>query len=90
MRGAAGGTFADVRLALAYAEYLNPDLAMEVREIVLRDKAAYPTLADDILQRATPEANEGAGNGIAAPLTPSGCRTNLEGRSGGPERPSPI
>jgi hypothetical protein len=60
-RGQEGGTFVDVRLALAYAEYLNPKLALEVREIFLRYKIADATLADDILERATPEANEWAG-----------------------------
>ncbi|HEX3920467.1 MAG TPA: KilA-N domain-containing protein [Caulobacteraceae bacterium] len=59
--GPSGGTYADVRLALAYAEYLNPTLALEVREVFLRYKAADPTLADDILERAGPEANEWAG-----------------------------
>ncbi len=60
-RGQGGGTFVDVRLALAYAEYLNPKLALEVREVFLRYKVADATLADDILERATPEANEWAG-----------------------------
>lgn len=59
-RGQNGGTFADVRLALAYAEYLNPKLGIEVREVFLRYKAADETLADDILDRAGPEANEWA------------------------------
>lgn len=57
-RGANGGTYADVRLALDYAEYLNPKLAIEVKEVFLRYKAADPTLADDIMQRADAEANE--------------------------------
>lgn len=52
------GTFADVRLALAYAEYLDPKLALEVREVFLRFRGADPTLADEVMQRATPEANE--------------------------------
>lgn len=59
--GANGGTYADVRLALAYAEYLDANLALEVREVFLRYKAADPTLADEVLARATPEANEWAG-----------------------------
>ena len=59
--GPNGGTYADVRLALAYAEYLNPKLALEVKEVFLRYKAADPALADDILERAGPEANEWAG-----------------------------
>ncbi|MFG1340950.1 KilA-N domain-containing protein [Xanthobacter autotrophicus] len=59
--GEGGGTFADVRLALSYAETLNAKLALEVKEVFLRYKAADPTLADDVLARATPEANEWAG-----------------------------
>lgn len=58
--GKGGGTFADVRLALAYAEYLNPKLAIEVKEVFLRYRAADPTLADEVLERASPEANEWA------------------------------
>lgn len=57
-RGANGGTYADVRLALDYAEYLNPALAIEVKEVFLRYKAADPTLADDIMQRSDAESNE--------------------------------
>lgn len=60
-RGKGGGTYADVRLALSYAEFLNPKLALEVKEVFLRYKAADPTLADDILERASPEANDWAG-----------------------------
>src|SRR5690348_6175690 len=56
--GKDGGTWADVRLALDYAEYLNPALAIEVKEVFLRYKAADPTLADDIMERSTAEANE--------------------------------
>lgn len=57
----AAGTYADPRLALAYAEYLSPKLALEVKEVFLRYRAADASLADDILERATPEANEWAG-----------------------------
>jgi hypothetical protein len=60
-RGQGGGTYADIRLALAYAEYLNEKLALEVKEVFLRYKAADATLADDILERASPEANEWTG-----------------------------
>ncbi|MAB15223.1 KilA-N domain-containing protein [Parvibaculum sp.] len=52
------GTFADVRLALAYAEYLNPKLAIEVKEVFLRYRGSDPTLADEVLQKASAEANE--------------------------------
>lgn len=60
-RGENAGMYADIRLALAYAEYLNPKLALEVKEVFLRYKAADATLADEILEQATPEANEWAG-----------------------------
>lgn len=60
-RGANAGTYADMRLALAYAEYLSADLAIEVKEVFLRYKAADPTLADDIMERASPDANEWVG-----------------------------
>jgi hypothetical protein len=56
--GKNGGTWTDIRLALDYAEYLNPALAIEVKEVFLRYKAADPTLADDIMDRASAEANE--------------------------------
>lgn len=59
--GANGGTYADIRLALDYAEYLNPALAIEVKEVFLRYQAADATLADDILSRASPEDNRWAG-----------------------------
>lgn len=59
--GAGGGTWADPRLALDYAEYLNPALAIEVKEVFLRYKANDPTLADEVLQNASAEANEWAG-----------------------------
>ncbi|MFC3706330.1 KilA-N domain-containing protein [Devosia honganensis] len=52
------GTFADIRLALAYAEYLDAKLALEVREVFLRYKAGDPLIADEVLSRATAEANE--------------------------------
>jgi hypothetical protein len=58
--GANGGNFADPRLALAYAEYLNPKLALEVREVLLRHKSGDATLADETLQKSTPEGNEWA------------------------------
>jgi len=57
-RGSDGGTYADPRLALDYAEYLNPALAIEVKEVFLRYKAADPTLADEVMGRASADANE--------------------------------
>lgn len=60
VRGRDAGTYADVRLALDYAEYLNPKLAIEVKEVFLRFKAGDATLADEVLQRASAEDNEWA------------------------------
>lgn len=57
----AGGTFAHPVLACAYAGYLSPKLEVEVREVWLRYRSGDATLADEILERATPEANEWAG-----------------------------
>ena len=58
--GANGGTWAHPILAAAYAGYLKPELEVEMREVWLRFKAADPTLADEVLQRATDEGNEWA------------------------------
>lgn len=55
------GTFAHPILAAAYAGYLSPKLEIEVREIWLRYRAGDATLADEILQRASKEANLWAG-----------------------------
>lgn len=55
------GTFAHPVLAAAYAGYLSPKLEIEVREVWLRYRAGDATLADEILQRATAEANRWAG-----------------------------
>jgi len=42
-----GGTFAHPILALAYAEYLSPELGVEVREIALRVYAGDVTVLDE-------------------------------------------
>jgi hypothetical protein len=57
----AGGTFAHPVLACAYAGYLSPKLEVEVREVWLRYRGGDASLADEILERASPEANEWAG-----------------------------
>ncbi len=86
-QGAGGGTYADIRLALAYAEYLNPKLALEVKEVFLRYKAGDATLADEVLQRAGAEANEWAGrraisrsvrNGYTATLSAHGVKQHRD------------
>lgn len=55
------GTFAHPILAAAYAGYLDTHLEIEMRETWLRFRAGDATLADDILQRASVEANHWAG-----------------------------
>lgn len=55
------GTFAHPILAAAYAGYLSPKLEIEIREIWLRYRSGDATLADEILQRASTEANVWAG-----------------------------
>jgi hypothetical protein len=59
--GKAGGTYAHAILACAYAGYISPALELEVRQTWLRYKAGDASLADDILERAGPAANEWAG-----------------------------
>lgn len=56
-RGKKGLTFAHVVLAQAYAEFLDDDLAVEVREVFLRYRAGDANLADEILERASAEEN---------------------------------
>ncbi|MER8761199.1 KilA-N domain-containing protein [Mesorhizobium sp. M0768] len=58
--GPNGGTYAHPILALAFAEYLSPKLAVEVRETFLRAKQGDATLADEILQKSGSAANEWA------------------------------
>ena len=59
-RATAEGTWAHPILAASYAGYLKPELEVEMREVWLRFKAADPTLADEVLQRATDEGNKWA------------------------------
>jgi hypothetical protein len=59
--GRNGGTWAHPIIALAYAKYLSPDLHYEVNEVFLRFKAGDAALADETLQRSSPEGNEWAG-----------------------------
>lgn len=54
--GPGGGVYAHPILACAYAGYLSPELEVEVREVWLRYRAGDPTLADEVLEKASPEA----------------------------------
>jgi hypothetical protein len=55
--GRDGGTYAHPILAAAYAAHLSPKLAIEIKEVWLRYRAGDPTLADEILERASSEDN---------------------------------
>jgi hypothetical protein len=57
----AKGTFAHPIIAAAYAGYLDSKLEIEMREVWLRYRSGDATLADEILQRASAEANHWAG-----------------------------
>lgn len=59
--GRDGGTYAHPLMALAYAEYLSPKLAVEVKQVFLRYRSGDASLADEVLERSSPEANEWAG-----------------------------
>lgn len=53
-RGKGGGTLAIPEIALAYAKYLSPELHMLVNQTFLRAQSGDVTLADEIVDRATP------------------------------------
>lgn len=55
------GTFAHPIIAAAYAGYLDTKLEIEMREVWLRYRSGDATLADEILERASAEANHWAG-----------------------------
>lgn len=51
-RGRSGGTFGHVFVAIAYAEYLSPDLAVDVKKTYVRVRTGDLTLVDEILAKA--------------------------------------
>lgn len=55
-RGRASSTFAHPVLALAYAEFLQPELGVEVREVFLRVKANDLNIAIEIIENLTEQA----------------------------------
>jgi len=75
--GPDGGTYAHPLMALAYAEYLSPKLAVEVREVFLRYRAGDATLADEVLEKASAEANEWAGKRALARAVRKGYTATL-------------
>lgn len=57
-RGRSARTFAHPVLALEYAESLNPQIGLEVKEIFLRYRADDISLANDILDRIAEQVQE--------------------------------
>lgn len=55
-----GGTFAQPVLALAYAEYLSPELGVEVREIALRVYAGDVSVLDEFKRTYSEQLEEDA------------------------------
>jgi len=76
-RGVGGAVYAHPILACAYAGYLSPELEIEVREVWLRYRAGDPTLADDVLERASPEANLWVASRAEARAIRNGYTTTL-------------
>ncbi len=60
-KGRSGATFAHPLIAAKYAGYLDPNLEVKIVEVWLRYRAGDPKLADEILERASAEANRWAG-----------------------------
>lgn len=79
-RATAEGTWAHPILAAAYAGYLKPELEVEMRETWLRYRSADPTLADEILQRATSEQNEWAARRAMGRSVRDAYTSELHGR----------
>ena len=50
--GRGGGTFAHILVALAYGEYLSPDLAVEIKTTYQRARTGDLTLVDEILAKS--------------------------------------
>lgn len=50
--GRGGGTFGHILAAIAYAEYLKPELAVDVRTTYLRVRSGDLTIVDEVLAKA--------------------------------------
>lgn len=59
-RGRYGVSYAHPLIAAKYAGYLDARLELQIVEVWLRYRMGDPTLADEILERASAEANEWA------------------------------
>jgi hypothetical protein len=66
-KGKGGGTFAHHILALAYAEYLNPDLAIDVKNTYIRLRSGDVEFLDEVSRKAD-EARKWQGTRDASKL----------------------
>lgn len=57
--GRGGGTFAHILVAIAYAEYLSPELAVDVKQTYVRVRTGDVTLVDEILAKAEAARHHG-------------------------------
>lgn len=57
-RGRGGASWGHWQIALAYAKYLSPELHMHVNEVYMRYQTGDITLADEIVDKVTPEQQE--------------------------------
>jgi len=59
VRGQGAGTWAHENIALGYAAYLSPDLAVEIRDVFLRYKRGDESLVEEIREnKAKKEATD--------------------------------
>jgi hypothetical protein len=80
-KGKNGGTFAHHILALAYAEYLSPELAIDVKDTYLKLRAGDVEFLDEVLEKAeqakkwqgTRDASKAARERFAGVLDAHGC-----------------
>lgn len=75
--GTSGGTYVHPILACAYAGYLSPELELEVRDVWVRYRSGDATLADEVLSRASPEANLWAASRAEARVVRNGFTSTL-------------
>ncbi len=57
-RGRYGASWGHWQIALAYAKYLSPELHMHVNEIYMRYQTGDIALADEVVDKMTPEQQE--------------------------------
>jgi hypothetical protein len=51
-KGTGGGTYAHILIAIAYGEYLSPELAVDVKSVYTRFRVGDLSLVDEILEKA--------------------------------------